>query len=727
MSKDNTQVVNRYRGLLKACRNTVTSSDIKMIRKAYKEVVTKYADRINLNGEPIYIHYVNVAKICAEEIGLGQTAIVAALLSGTINDKLLNYIEIEKGYSPSVAKIVDGLTKVSLIDPKNPSEQAESFRELILSLSTDARVILIKLAERLDTMRTLENTHREHQLKLSWESFNLYAPLAHRLGLYRLKSEMEDLAMKYTNPQDYQMILRKLKNSAAQRNKFTRDFMLPIEEELRRRKFTFEIKGRPKSVYSIWKKMQKQGVAFHKVYDLFAIRVVLKSLPDREKSDCWQVYSIITDSWTPNPERLRDWISVPKSNGYESLHTTVVGPEGRWVEVQIRTQRMDEIAEKGLAAHWKYKGIRQDKSLDMWVSKVREILETPDTAAADLIDQFQLNLYQKEVFAFTPKGDLKKFPKGATVLDFAFEIHSDVGSKCVGAKINGKSVPIKQTLSNGDVVEVITAKNQKPKTDWLKIVVTGKAKGKIRQSLREEKNKRLSVGKEMLFRRFKNWKITDTEKAIKQLQKHLKLKNSAQLFEVISSEKVNLSDLKHIVVGDVEAVRLVDTPEEPRTKPKEQTEERSSDYLIIDEKLVNIDYKLAKCCKPILGDDIFGFVTIKEGIKIHRSNCPNASQLSQKYGYRIVKAKWKEARENTSFQTTIKVTGIDELGMVNKISEVISNDLKVNMRSFAISSHNGLFEGKIQLFVTDVKNLDMLLYKLNKIKGVQRAVRMGGR
>lgn len=718
------QLVNRYRSLLKAAKNSLTPSDQKLVRQAYKEVVKLYGNKQLPSKEPYVFHLVSIAKICVEEIGLGGTAIVAALLHETLNDKHLTLIEIEKRYNSTIAQIVEGLSKISLLDPKNPTEQAENFRELILTLSTDARVILIKLADKLETMRTLSSLPNEVQLKTSWETFHLYAPLAHRLGLYRVKSELEDLAMKFTNPQDYQLILRKLKNTTTRRNKFIKEFIAPIEEELKRKGFDFEIKGRPKTVYSIWKKLQSQGVRFDQVYDVFAIRVILKSIPENEKSDCWQVYSIITDKWNPNPERLRDWISVPKSNGYESLHTTVVGPEGKWVEVQIRTRRMDDVAERGLAAHWKYKGIKQDKGLDQWVSKVREILETPVASPEELVDQFKLNLYQSEIFAFTPNGDLKKFPQGATVLDFAFEIHSDVGSKCVGAKVNGKNVPIKHLLHNGDVVEIITAKNQKPKTDWLQAVVTGKAKAKIKQSIREEKNKQLAIGKELLYRRFKNWKITDTDSAINVLRKHLKLKNAAQLFEVLSTEGINLSDYKSILLK--EEVEEEIQPETVETdKPAQETRETvSSDYLVIDEKLVNIDYKLAKCCKPIFGDDIFGFVTIKEGIKIHRVNCPNAAQLHERYGYRVVKARWKESKIATSFQTTIKVSGLDELGMVNRISEVISKDLKVNMRSFTMSSANGMFEGRIQLYVTDTKHLEMLLYRLAKIKGIQKAVRV---
>ncbi|MDD2197664.1 MAG: RelA/SpoT family protein [Bacteroidales bacterium] len=724
-SKEDREIVNRYRGLLRACRTRVTPNDVKLISKAYKEVVNLYKGKRSASGSPYVFHFIDVAKICVDEIGLGGTAVVSALLHDTITDNLLSLADIEKRYTKSIANIVEGLSKIASLDPKNPHTQAENYRELILTLSTDARVVLIKLADRLETMRTLGSLPRAKQLKVAWEAFYLYAPLAHRLGLYRLKSEMEDLAMKYTNEEEYRQIIRKLKNTTTKRNKFIKEFVEPIEKELKKTGLEFDIKGRPKAVFSIWKKMQKQGVTFDEVYDVFAVRVILNSPPEKEKSDCWQVYSIVTDSWAPNPERLRDWVSVPKSNGYESLHTTVVGPEGKWVEVQIRSKRMDDVAERGLAAHWKYKGIKQDKSLDQWVTKVRDILETSSSAPEDLVNLFNLNLYQKEIFAFTPNGDLKKFPKGASVLDFAFDIHTDIGCKCTGAKVNGRIVPIKHLLQNGDVVEIITSKNQKPKLDWLQQVITGKARGKIKQSIREDRNKQLSLGKELLYRRLKNWKIPNPDEAVQELTKHLRLKNSAVLFEQISAEKINLSDFKSFLLHqEKDSVQPVEQIEKPKTRTKEQTKSSTTDYLVIDEKLVNIDYKLAKCCNPIFGDSIFGFVTIREGIKIHRTNCPNAPQLHQKYGYRIINAKWKQSEIEKSFQTTIKIIGLDELGMVSKISELISNDLKVNMRSFSINSSNGIFEGKIQVFVTDTKHLDTLLYQLSKIKGVQKTIRM---
>ena len=722
---ENRIILNKYRGLLRSCRTCVTADDKRLISKAIKEVTQLYSGKQTKIGKPYVVHLIDVARICVDEIGLGGTAVVSALLHDTISEGLLTKNDIENRYNPTIANIVYGLAKIESLNPKDPTKQAEHFRELILTLSADARVILLKLADRLEEMRSLSALPTDKQLKISWETFHLYAPLAHRLGLYNLKSELEDLAMKYTNGEDYRMIVRKLKNTTTRRNKFIREFIEPIEVELNNQKFDFEIKGRPKSVYSIWKKMQKQGVEFNQVLDVFAIRVILNSVPEREKSDCWQVYSIITDSYTPNPDRLRDWISVPKSNGYESLHTTVVGPEGKWVEVQIRSQRMDDVAERGLAAHWKYKGIKQDKGIDQWVAKVRELLETPITNPEELVDQFKLNLYQKEVFTFTPNGDLRKFPLGATVLDFAFDIHSDVGSKCVGAKVNGKNVPIKQHLESGDVVEIITSKNQKPKTDWLQHVSTSKAKAKIKQCLREDKNKQLSLGKEMLYRRLKNWKITDNNEAIVTLQKHLKLKNTSELFEQISLDKINLTDLKSVLVRDEKPEDEAISAETVKTKILPEKEGASSDYLVIDEKLEGIDYKFAKCCNPIFGDSVFGFVTINNGVKIHRTSCPNAAQLNQKYGYRVVNVRWKETKTDNSFQTVIKVVGLDELGIVSRISELISKDLGVNIRSFSMESANGMFEGRLQVYVSDTKHLEMLLYRLTRIKGVQKAVRVG--
>lgn len=723
---ENSKIVNYYRCLLRTVRGVISKDDQKQIRIAFKLVVDLNSNVRRESSQLNIFHLVNVARICVDEMGLGKTSIVSALLHETIKRNQLTLDEIEKQFGSKVARIVDGLTKISEIDPKNPKLQAENFRELLLTISQDPRVILIKIAERLETMRSLSIMPNNVQLKNSLITFYLYAPLAHRLGLYRIKSEMEDLAMKYTNSEEYETINKKLKNTNVKRNKYIKEFITPIQDELKSKGFDFDIKGRTKSVYSIWKKMQKQSVDFEEVYDLFAIRIILNSSPEKEKSDCWQVYSIITDKYTPNPERLRDWISAPKNNGYESLHTTVVGPEGRFVEVQIRTNRMDLIAEDGLAAHWKYKGIKPEQNVEEWLTKVREIIDTSNSSPEDFVDHLKANLYTKEIFVFTPNGDLRKLPVGATVLDFAFEIHSNVGCQCVGAKVNNKNATIRQTLSNGDIVEIITSKNQKPKTDWLNVVITSKAKGKIKQSLRDEKNKEILLGKEILYRRLKNWKVTDNEEAIQAIQKHLKIKSQPDLFSLIANEKVGLTQLKSIVLlPEIKNINQAEGKVEDSNKPDDSRKSHASDdFLEIDEKLVNIDYKLARCCNPIFGDNIFGFVTISEGIKIHRTNCPNAPQLNARWGYRIVKAKWRESKMVGSFQTTIKINGFDELGIINKISEVISNDLKVNMRSISINSSKGLFEGRIQVFVSDIKNLETLLYKLNNIKGVQKAVRL---
>ncbi|HDP76064.1 MAG TPA: bifunctional (p)ppGpp synthetase/guanosine-3',5'-bis(diphosphate) 3'-pyrophosphohydrolase [Bacteroidales bacterium] len=671
-------------------------------------------------------HLVNVAQICLNEIGLGSTSATAALLHETIERKWLTPVEMEKRFGQAVASILMNFTQISGLDPKDPKTEAELFRQMLISLTSDARVILIKLADRLDTMRSLSKEQPEVRLKRSWETFHLYAPLAHRLGLYRLKSEMEDLAMKYIYPKEYKYIIKRLQETTASRNRFLQSFISPIENELQKKGFTFTIKGRTKSIYSIFRKMQNQEVDFDEVHDIFAIRIILDSKPENEKSDCWQVYSIITDKYTPNTERLRDWISVPKSNGYESLHTTVLGPDNKWIEVQIRTVRMDEIAEKGLAAHWKYKGIRQEQGqeqgIDEWVVRVREILESPDTSPEDKVEQFQMNLTSSDIYVFTPKGDIRKLPAKSTVLDFAFDIHTEVGSQCVGAIVNGKNTTIKQELQNGDVVEILTSKKQKPKKDWLTFIITSKAKSRIKQQLRDIENREIQEGREILLRRLKNWKIDDVDEAIRKVNKHLKLKKPTDIFILIAQSKVDLTAIKTILTAEEEKPAVKEDTPKPEIEKAEVKE--SSDYLVIDEKLVNIEYKLAKCCNPIFGDDIFGFVTVNEGIKIHRTSCPNAGQLKQRWPYRVVKARWKGSSIAGAFQTTIKVSGIDEIGILNRISEVISKDLRVNMRNLNVSSRDGLFEAQIQLYVEDTKHLKMLLYRLSRVQGVHKTVRM---
>ncbi len=720
--KDKRLVLNRYRALLRSVKNVVTKENQTLIRDAFKLSSDINSEVKSDSGNPYIIHLTDVARICVDEIGLGTSSVISALLHESIERNQLTKIEIEKRFGAKVANIVEGFTRISSLDLKNPKAQSENFRQLIISLSSDARVILIKLADRLETMRSLSYSSNDIQIKRSWETFHLYAPLAHRLGLYRLKSEMEDLSMKFIHSKEYKHIIKKLKETTATRNKFIKEFIGPIEEEIKKRGYEFEKKGRTKSVYSIFRKMQSQQVDFEDVHDIFAIRIILNSKPESEKSDCWQVYSIITDKYTPNTERLRDWISVPKSSGYESLHTTVLGPEDKWVEVQIRTTRMDEIAEKGLAAHWKYKGIRQEQGVDEWVLRVREVLESAETSPEEHVDKLDVDIQTSDIYVFTPKGDIRKLPAKSTVLDFAFDIHSAIGAQCTGAIVNGKNVTIKQTLQNGDVIEIITSKKQSPKKDWLSIVVTSKAKTRIKQELRDAENKEIAEGKEILFRRFKNWKIDDADEALLKITKHLKLKKPTDIFIRVAEGKIDPSALKSIIT--TETVETTESTKVDAQKVETEKEQTSTDFLIIDEKLVNIDYKLAKCCNPIFGDDVFGFVTVSEGIKIHRTSCPNANQLHNRWGYRIVKAKWKGTSKAGAFQSTIKITGADELGILNRISEVISKDLKVNMRNLAINSKNGLFEGVIQLYVEDTKHLEMLLYRLGKVQGVHRAVRV---
>ncbi len=707
--------------LLESVSNLKNEGDLDRIKEALQLAEEIYGKNEQWN-ESNALHLVNVALISINEIGLGANSAIAAILHETIESKWLTQVELEKRFGSTVASIVSNFTQISGLDPKDPKTQAELFRQMLISLSADARVILLKLADRLDTMRSLSRHEQNIRLKRSWETFHLYAPLAHRLGLYRLKSEMEDLAMKHIYPKEYKYIIKRLQETTASRNRFLQGFMVPVEEELRKKGFNFAIKGRTKSIYSIFRKMQKQEVDFDEVHDIFAIRIILDSKPENEKLDCWQVYSIITDKYTPNTERLRDWISVPKSNGYESLHTTVLGPENKWIEVQIRTTRMDEIAEKGLAAHWKYKGIKQEQGIDEWITRVREILESPDTSPEDKVEQFKLNLETRDIYVFTPRGDIRKLPAKSTVLDFAFDIHSDIGSQCVGAIVNGKNTTIKQELQNGDVVEILTSKKQKPKKDWLSFVVTSKAKSRIKQQLHEIENREIKEGKEILLRRTKNWKIEDFEKAVQKINKQLKLKKPTDLFILIAQGKIDLSAIKTLLTTEEQIVADKETTHKTEQEILEASE--GSDYLVIDEKLVNIDYKLAKCCNPIFGDEIFGFVTVNEGIKIHRTTCPNSNQLKQRWPYRVVKARWKGSSKAGAFQTTIRITGIDEMGILNQISEVISKDLKVNMRNLNVTSHDGLFEAQIQLYIEDTKHLEMLLYRLNRIQGVTKAVRL---
>ncbi|WP_316805536.1 bifunctional (p)ppGpp synthetase/guanosine-3',5'-bis(diphosphate) 3'-pyrophosphohydrolase [Pedobacter nototheniae] len=718
------EILKRYRALLRASKSTLQRGDKKEIRKAFDMALESHKDMRRKSGEPYIYHPIAVAQIAAEEIGLGTTSIVCALLHDVVEDTDITLEDIEREFGKKTAKIIDGLTKISGVFDTNSSLQAENFRKMLLTLADDVRVILIKLADRLHNMRTMDFMPRHKQLKIASETIYLYAPLAHRLGLYAIKSELEDLSMKYLDPDTYKFIAKKLNEKKAERALFIKKFVEPIDEIVHEQGLVADVYGRPKSIHSIWNKMKKKNIPFEEVYDLFAIRIILDSAPENEKADCWKAYSIVTDLYRPNPDRLRDWVSSPKGNGYESLHTTVMGPRGQWVEVQIRTQRMNEIAEKGFAAHWKYKESSNDNGLDQWIQKVREMLSNPEANALDFLDDFKMNLFSDEIFIFTPKGALIQLPLGATALDFAFEIHTDVGATCIGAKVNHKLVPISYKLQNGDQVEIITSNKQTPKEDWLNIVVTAKAKSKIKSSLKEEKRKIAENGKEILERKLKSLKITYNTDNLNKLSYFFKLPSTQELFVNVALGKIELKDIKEYLSSEKE----IETrgPERPENLSvdgiKSKIKGSESDILLIGEDMQRIDYTLAACCNPIPGDDVFGFITVSEGIKIHRTNCPNAAQLMANYGYRVVKAKWNKQQELT-FLTGLHIVGIDDVGLINNITRVISTDFKVNMRSITVDTNEGIFDGSIMIFVNDTEHLENLIKNLLKVRGVTGVTR----
>lgn len=718
------EILKRYRALLRASKSTLQKGDKKEIRKAFDMALESHKDMRRKSGEPYIYHPIAVAQIAAEEIGLGTTSIVCALLHDVVEDTDITLEDIEREFGKKTAKIIDGLTKISGVFDTNSSLQAENFRKMLLTLADDVRVILIKLADRLHNMRTMDFMPRHKQLKIASETIYLYAPLAHRLGLYAIKSELEDLSMKYLDPDTYKFIAKKLNEKKAERALFIKKFVEPIDEIVHEQGLVADVYGRPKSIHSIWNKMKKKNIPFEEVYDLFAIRIILDSAPENEKADCWKAYSIVTDLYRPNPDRLRDWVSSPKGNGYESLHTTVMGPRGQWVEVQIRTQRMNEIAEKGFAAHWKYKESSNDNGLDQWIQKVREMLSNPEANALDFLDDFKMNLFSDEIFIFTPKGALIQLPLGATALDFAFEIHTDVGATCIGAKVNHKLVPISYKLQNGDQVEIITSSKQTPKEDWLNTVVTAKAKSKIKSSLKEEKRKIAENGKEILERKMKSLKITYNTDNIQKLSYFFKLPSTQELFVNVALGKIELKDIKEYLSSEKEVESR--TPERPENLTVDMVKNKikgsENDILLIGEDQQKIDYTLAACCNPIPGDDVFGFVTVSEGIKIHRTNCPNAAQLMSNYGYRVVKAKWNKQQELT-FLTGLRIVGIDDVGLINNITRVISTDFKVNMRSITVDTNEGIFDGSIMIFVNDTEHLENLIKNLLKVRGVTGVTR----
>lgn len=724
-------ILNRYRKLMRSVRPMMKDNDAAQIRLAFETALESHKDMRRKSGEPYIFHPIAVAQICVDEIGLGPTAVIAALLHDVVEDTDLELKDIEKLFGVKVAKIIDGLTKISGVFQQGSSQQAENFRKMLLTLSEDVRVILIKIGDRLHNMRTLESMPRNTQLKISSETIYLYAPLAHRLGLYAIKTELEDLYLKYTEPEVYRDIANKIQQTKATRNRFIREFVEPIDEALNQAGFNYTIKGRPKSIHSIWNKIKKQKVTFEEIYDLFAIRIILDTPPDEEKSACWKVYSIVTDFYKPNPDRLRDWVSTPKSNGYESLHVTVMSRTGQWVEVQIRTTRMDEIAEKGFAAHWKYKetqkegGHQRETGIESWITKVREMIEGQDGSAIEFVNDFRNNLFAEEVYVFTPKGDLRILPAGSTALDFAFDIHSKVGASCLGAKVNNKLVPISYKLLNGDQIEILTSGKQKPTEDWLKIVITSKAISKIKDSLKEQKKLVALDGKEIVQRKIKQLKLELTESIMAELRAFFDCRTNLDFYYMVGKGLIDPGQIKKF---REEKARQEGKPapviHDAKTFEKEIRKVRGveSDQLLIGENMDKIDYTLARCCNPIPGDDVFGFVTVDEGIKIHRTSCPNAVELMSNYGYRIIKAKWTNQKE-LAFLAGLRITGTDRMGLVQDVTRVISNDLRVNMRSISIDTNESIFEGKIMLFVRDTGHLEQLIRKLEKVEGVVRVDR----
>lgn len=718
-------ILKHYRHLLRVVKPRLNNDeDRRLLRKAFELSLDAHKNMRRKSGEPYILHPLAVATITAEEMGLGVTSVICALLHDTVEDTEVSLEIIRKDFGDAVAKIVDGLTKISEVFDLKSSQQAENFRKLIFSLTDDMRVILIKIADRLHNMRTLEYMPRNKQLKIASETSFLYAPLAHRLGFYAIKSELEDLTMKYTETDIYRLIANKLNESKRERTRYINEFIKPIEERLAKEKgLKFRIFGRPKSINSIWNKMKNQGVEFEQVYDLFAIRVIVDSPPDREKADCWKVYSIITDFFRPNPRRLRDWISNPKANGYEALHTTVMGPGGKWVEVQIRSDRMDEIAEKGYAAHFKYKEGAADNALDEWLMKMREIIKNPDSNTLDFIDDFRLNLFSQEVYVFTPKGQLKRLPAGSTALDFAFDVHTDIGMSCIGAKVNHKLVPLSHKLNNGDQVEIITSKKQKPNEDWLNYVVSGKAKSKIKSALKEDQKMLAADGKEILERRFKALKVNSNSALLNDLAAHFKIDTVMDFYVNIATKKIDPKLLtREMFDGDKLIIHKEPEKKEPEKHDNfeeavRNTLNKNAEFLIFGDNKDKLDYKFAPCCNPIPGDDVFGFITINEGIKIHKTNCPNATQLMSNYGYRIIKTRWNKQHE-IAFLTELKISGIDDIGVMNKITNIISGDMKINMRSISLDTKDGIFEGTITIFVHDTNQLELLINRLKGIEGL---------
>ena len=731
-AKEREQLFALYKRLLQLSGDTLQKGDCHKLKIHLIKAVAEGNLPRNCFGMNPIIKDMQTAVIVAEEIGMKRASILGIMLHESVKNHLCTLASVQQEYGEDVAGIIRGLVKINELYSKSPTIESENFRNLLLSFAEDMRVILIIIADRVNLMRQIKETPNiEARTQVANEAAYLYAPLAHKLGLYKLKSELEDLSLKYTEHDVYYHIKDKLNETKASRDKYIAAFIEPIQHKLEEAGLKFHMKGRTKSIHSIYQKMKKQKCPFEGVYDLFAIRIILDSPVDKEKQECWQVYSIVTDMYMPNPKRLRDWLSVPKSNGYESLHTTVMGPEGKWVEVQIRTERMDEIAERGLAAHWRYKGVKGESGLDEWLTSVREALENSDSSGLETMDQFKLDLYEDEVFVFTPKGDLFKLGKGSTVLDFAFHIHSKLGCKCIGAKVNGRNAQLKQILNSGDQVEIMTSNTQTPKQDWLNIVTTSKARTKIRQALKEMAARQHAFAKETLERKFKNRKIEYDEGTMMRLIKRLGFKVVTDFYQSIADETLDVNGIidkylelqkrendthDDIVYRSAEGYNL-----QAAALPEETT--AKEDVLVIDQNLKGLDFKLARCCNPIYGDEVFGFVTVSGGIKIHRCDCPNASDLRERFGYRIVKARWAGKSQGTQYPITLRVVGHDDIGIVTNITSIISKETGITLRSIGIDSHDGLFSGTLTIMVGDTGRLEALIKKLRTVKGVKQVSR----
>ena len=717
------EAVSRYEQLKEYCRANWDASSVEKLEEAFSFALNAIGDKKFITGEYILNHSLDVASIIAVEIGLEPDSVISGILHNIMYagiERPVTKEEIEKQFGVSVYSILEGMAKINALGTDTVDIHAENYRKLLLALAGDVRVILVKTADRLQVMRNLDFYDTDTRKRLANETSHLYAPLAHRLGLYANNSELLDLCLKYQKPLDYKYINERLTENELERSRFVAEFVKPVEKILSERGYNFSMKARTKSVYSIWNKMNNKKVSFDEVMDLFAIRIILDSTPANEKADCWTVYSVVTEQYQANPERLRDWITIPKSNGYESLHTTVMGPHEKWVEVQIRTKRMDEIAEKGLAAHWKYMGAKNSTGFDSWLAGIREILENPELNIVDFIDHFSLNIYSEEIFVFTPRGDLKKMPAGSTLLDFAYEIHSHVGDTCVGGKVNGKKVTLRYKLKNGDQVSIDTSNNQKPKIDWLDFVVTTKAKSRVKASLSDEKKRMAAQGREMLIRKFKNWKLELNDDAIRKILKKYDFKLAVDFYFELAKGKIDPLDVKSVFTDksvEESSPRKIEELVQDKLG-KESSAGAEKDYLIIDDDLKNVNYKLAKCCNPVFGDSVFGFVTVNHGIKIHRNSCPNAIRLKERFPYRVVKAKWKESSVQGAFVTTLYISGSNEPGLVSEISHIIAKDTGAQLRSLNINSEKGKFDGILKISVHNVGHLEFLIQKMKKAKGV---------